>query len=93
MTVIGVDPIARKPVTSSNLVAVGYDPATSTLAVEFKGGAVYHYGNVPAQAFDDLMASPSPGSLLAFMKKQTTDTGDPKYPVHKMAVVPIVDPS
>ena len=34
---------AMTPVKSSQLTKVGYDEATRTLAVEFKGGAVYHY--------------------------------------------------
>lgn len=35
------------PVVSSNLAAVGYDPAERTLYVAFKSGALYAYDDVP----------------------------------------------
>ena len=37
----------REPVVSSNLVSVGYDPASETLEVEFIKTGVYQYLNVP----------------------------------------------
>ena len=55
--------ISLTPVKSSNLAAVGYDPATRTLAVRFTGTAakVYHYKDVPAEAHTALMAADSIG--------------------------------
>ena len=37
----------RYSVASSNVAAVGYDPATETLEVEFLSGSIYQYYNVP----------------------------------------------
>jgi len=54
----------RTPVSSSNIVSIGYDPDTSTLEVEFKGGAVYHYFNVPENIHVGLMAAASHGTYL-----------------------------
>lgn len=50
------------PVSSSNLVAVGYDEATSTLRVAFKSG-VYDYYNVPKNIFEGLLNAPSKGKF------------------------------
>ena len=50
----------RAPVTSSNLISIGYDPASETLEVEFKGG-VYQYYNVPQFIYDQLMQATSLG--------------------------------
>ena len=55
----------RKGVTSSNIASAGYDAATKTLEVEFSGGAVYQYLDVPQAVYDGLMASASAGSYLA----------------------------
>lgn len=49
------------PVSSSNLVVVGYDPQTMTLRVQFNSGT-YDYYNVPKNIFDGLLAAPSKGS-------------------------------
>ena len=50
----------RASVASSNLISIGYDPASETLEVEFKGG-VYQYYNVPQFMYDQLMQAPSLG--------------------------------
>lgn len=62
------------PVTSSNVSRVGYDHATCTLYVEFKGHtlkgqkpsvcSLYAYDDVPANMHTDLMAAPSKGNYL-----------------------------
>lgn len=39
--------IALGPVTSSNIAAVGYDPSTWDLVVQFIGGGLYHFRDVP----------------------------------------------
>lgn len=44
----------RIGVRSSNVSSVGYDPATSTLEVEFHGGRIYQYANVPERHFSAL---------------------------------------
>lgn len=48
-------------VSSSNLVAVGYDELSMTLRVQFNSGT-YDYYNVPKSIFDGLLSAPSKGS-------------------------------
>ena len=54
----------RVLVSSSNLVAVGYDSSSLTLEVEFKNGAVYQYFDVPPHEHEDLMRASSTGRHL-----------------------------
>jgi hypothetical protein len=51
-------------VESSQILAVGYDAETQTLAIQFKGGtrAVYHYANVTAEDFTAHRGAESIGS-------------------------------
>lgn len=51
----------RVPVESSNVRAVGYDPATKVLEVEFTSGSAYAYDDVPAEVHEALMAAGSVG--------------------------------
>jgi hypothetical protein len=51
-------------VESSNLKAVGYNAATSTLLVEFKNTTVYEYADVPLDIFDQLIAAESVGQAF-----------------------------
>lgn len=57
---ISTEPVAH----SSNVAALGYDAATKTLQVDFKGGRKYHYQNVPAELFAGLLQSDSKGKYL-----------------------------
>ena len=52
-------------VTSSNVEAIGYDEASSTLRVWFLNGGVYEYMNVPLIEYNALLNAPSIGSYLA----------------------------
>ena len=54
----------REMVASSTVVSIGYEPASSTLEVEFKTGGVYQYYNVPAQIYQQLMETDSKGKFL-----------------------------
>jgi KTSC domain len=54
----------REPVSSSNVVSVGYDEATQTLEIEFKGGSVYQYYNVSSSVFEQFMQAPSKGQYV-----------------------------
>jgi hypothetical protein len=54
----------RKPVTSSNLKSVGYDPGSAMLEIEFQDGSVYQYSGVPQNVHQALMAAASLGSFL-----------------------------
>jgi hypothetical protein len=49
------------PVSSSNLVAVGYNPSNQELTIQFYSG-VYTYIGVPVSVYNGLMAAPSKGS-------------------------------
>lgn len=53
-----------KDVESSNVARVGYDEQTYTLGVEFHGGEVYHYYEVPKSLFDKLCKAKSVGGFL-----------------------------
>lgn len=50
-----------KPVESSNLKAVGYDPDARSLHVQFKSGGHYAYANVPPEAHQAFMNADSKG--------------------------------
>ena len=52
----------RTPVSSSNLVSVGYDIDSAILEIEFGGGRVYQYAKVPQEAYRALMNADSIGS-------------------------------
>ena len=52
----------RTPVTSRNLVSVGYDPDTATLEVEFRRRRVYRYTQVSEDTYAALMRAESKGS-------------------------------
>lgn len=54
----------RVPVSSSNLVSVGYDPESETLEVEFTKSGVYHYSNVPLFMHERLMMADSVGKFF-----------------------------
>lgn len=54
----------RQPVTSSNLVSVGYEAGSETLKVEFKRQSVYQYYNVPQMLYEQLLQAPSIGKFF-----------------------------
>jgi len=54
----------RTPVTSSNIMSVGYDVRTLTLEVEFNNGTVYQYFDVPETVYLELMQASSVGKYL-----------------------------
>lgn len=54
----------RQPVSSSNLSAVGYDPASRVLEIEFHNGGVYQYSGVPQHVYDGLMSAGSKGQYF-----------------------------
>lgn len=58
--------IELTPVTSNQVGAVGYDPATKTLAVTFARGtgAIYHYPNCEPKLHADFMAAESKGKFF-----------------------------
>ena len=50
---------------STNLTSVGYDRTTTTLEIEFRGGAVYLYRGVPHAIYLRLMSADSKGRYFA----------------------------
>jgi hypothetical protein len=54
----------RIPVSSSTIAAMGYDPTTCTLEVEFNSGTLYQYTGVPQGEFEAFMQAESKGSYL-----------------------------
>lgn len=56
--------VTMVPVTSSNVMSVGYDDGTHELHVLFKGNRYYIYTNVPHDKFDEMLKAPSVGSYM-----------------------------
>jgi KTSC domain len=44
--------------------ALGYDPETQTMRIEFRGGAVYDYPNITKNQWDEISAAWSPGKWI-----------------------------
>lgn len=53
------------PVVSSNIQAIGHDPRTNELVVEFKNGSRYSYPNVTTAQFEAFKAAESAGKHFA----------------------------
>lgn len=74
--------IAMDEVESSQIHSLGYDAATSTLAIRFKNRvdgkptSLYHYSNVPTEEFEALRDAASIGSYFGKHIKPY----DVKYP-------------
>ncbi|MCQ3949298.1 MAG: KTSC domain-containing protein [Planctomycetes bacterium] len=54
----------RTPVTSSNIVSIGYEPSSNTLEVEFKA-STYQYFDVPLGVYQEFMGAGSKGQYFA----------------------------
>ncbi len=54
----------RQAVDSSAVVSVGYDPDTEELEIEFAGGDVYLYGEVPPEEFERVLTARSIGTYV-----------------------------
>ena len=54
----------REPVTSKSIAAIGYEPDTETLEVEFRTSGIYHYLNVPPFMHERLMTADSVGTFF-----------------------------
>jgi hypothetical protein len=55
----------RKPVKSTNVEAVGYDPEEKVLEVKFKSGGIYQYAGVQPEMYADLLAAESIGRFIS----------------------------
>lgn len=67
----------REQVSSSNIASIGYDNDTETLEIEFIGGSLYEYRNVPLVIYENLMSAASYGS---FFNREISKT----YPYEKI---------
>ena len=54
----------RQDVDPTGVVSVGYDDWTKTLEIEYVGGAVYDYAQVPEVLYRDLLAAPSKAQFV-----------------------------
>lgn len=66
------------PVSSSNIISVGYDEKEEEAYVKFANGTVYAYEEVSQEEFDALLNAESVGSHLARVLK-------PSHPAKKVA--------
>jgi hypothetical protein len=53
-------------VISSNLMAMGYDPNSGELQVQFRNGRIYSYQGVPPEIYDALINAPSKGTYFGY---------------------------
>jgi hypothetical protein len=56
--------VERKRINSSRIRAVGYDPKSQMLEVEFSDGRVLAYSGVSPEVHRQFMAAPSPTSFF-----------------------------
>lgn len=54
-----------KPVKSSMIEGVAYDPASQAMHVKFKGGQHYVYHDITPQSHEDMMSAKSLGKHFA----------------------------
>lgn len=54
----------RTRVSSSNIAAIGYDPDSQTLEIEFHNGSVYSYSGVPPGEYEGFMLAASKGTYF-----------------------------
>jgi hypothetical protein len=54
----------RRPVDSSVIRSVGYEPTTSILEIEFQTDRRYRYFAVPRSVYLALLDAPSPGTFF-----------------------------
>lgn len=78
--------IAMHPVNSSQIAAIGHDPASETLAIQFyrngEPGNVYHYRNFTATEYAAFAGAESIGSHFYKHIKPHAD----KHPYQNMGV-------
>lgn len=77
---IDTNPIELTPVESSRLQAIGYNPDTQTLAIQFSPASVYHYANFTAEDWAAFQAAESKGSHFIKNIQNAKD----KYPYVKI---------
>ena len=85
--------ITMQPVESSQIAAIGHDPESSTLAIQFTAkagpGSVYHYQNFTADMFDQFRAAESVGKHFYAHIKPFAE----KHPYAKIVVPAVFEPA
>ena len=80
--------ITLVPCESSRIAAHGFDPQTSTLALQFKAkdgpGSLYHYAGVPADLYEELKGAESFGKFFGSHINVKDENGALKYPHTKI---------
>ena len=75
--------IKLTPVESSQIHSIGHDPATNTLAIQFKSktgaGSVYHYPNFTAAQYAEFLKAESVGKHFGAHIRS-----NPKHPHTKL---------
>ena len=60
----------RVPVSSSNLVSVGFDAEKKILEIEFINGSIFQYYDVPEKIYTGILSATSHGRYFdAYIKK------------------------
>lgn len=54
----------RTPVTSTDILSVGYDQDQEILEIEFIRGAVYQYSGVPIGVYEGILTADSKGKFF-----------------------------
>lgn len=62
-------------VASSNVEAIGYSIERNMMFIQFKGGSMYKYMNVPKSVYDEMMVSTSIGSYVSKHVKNSFNYG------------------
>ncbi|MCL5429332.1 MAG: KTSC domain-containing protein [Chloroflexi bacterium] len=59
----------RIPVASTTMSSMGYDLESRTLEIEFVGGAIYQYFDVPEEIYQGLLSAESKGRYFNLVIK------------------------
>ncbi len=59
----------RVPVTSTTMSSIGYDQEARTLEIEFVGGEIYQYFEVPEEIYQGLLSAESKGRYFNLVVK------------------------
>ena len=54
----------RVPLVSGALLSAGYEPSTQELEIEFHGGRIYRYSEVPEGVYQFLLRTKNKGSYV-----------------------------
>lgn len=73
-TIPKIPTIRLAAVKSSQIAAIGHDPGTNTLRVQFNGaGSTYDYANVPAAVHGEMLKAESIGKFFGAKVKGVYD--------------------